>query len=277
MPMIDNPMKPIERNMDLCPYYSGYEDCERGHFYGPAVRDHFLIHFVLEGKGIFQVGERTWHLQKGQGFLICPGIVTYYKADDEDPWIYTWVGFNGIGAGQYLRRAGLSQEMPVFTLTDGEAIFNTMRSMVETRHIRHTKDLRFTSLLYQLLYQLVEDLGAVNPPSTPGAVREVYIQKALDFIQMNYSREMTIEEMAHYTGIHRKYLSLVFKEVLHIPPQQYLVQYRMNQACSLMKNPLLSISEIAWSVGYKDQFLFSKMFKKAKGMSPRHYRRSLQD
>ncbi len=277
MPMIDNPMKPIERNMDLCPYYSGYEDCERGHFYGPAVRDHFLIHFVLEGKGIFQVGERTWHLQKGQGFLICPGIVTYYKADDEDPWIYTWVGFNGIGAGQYLRRAGLSQEMPVFTLTDGEAIFNTMRSMVETRHIRHTKDLRFTSLLYQLLYQLVEDLGAVNPPSTPGAVREVYIQKALDFIQMNYSREMTIEEMAHYTGIHRKYLSLVFKEVLHITPQQYLVQYRMNQACSLMKNPLLSISEIAWSVGYKDQFLFSKMFKKAKGMSPRHYRRSLQD
>lgn len=275
MSFIDHWMRPLERNLDLYPYYCGFEDCESGHFYGPAVRDHFLIHFILEGKGYFQVGERIWHLGKGQGFLICPGIVTYYKADEKEPWVYTWVGFNGIGASPCLKRAGLSQENPVFTLHDGEELFETMRLMMETRHIRHTKDLRFTGLLYQLLSQLVEDLGSDAPTDLPGEVREVYIQKALEYVQMNYSREMTIEEMAHYVGINRKYLSLIFKQVLHSSPQQYLIQYRMNQACALMKNPLLSIGEIAWSVGYKDPFLFSKMFRKTKGIPPRTHRRSL--
>ena len=37
-------------------YYCGREDCEKGHFFGPAVRSHQLIHFVLKGKGIYRTG-----------------------------------------------------------------------------------------------------------------------------------------------------------------------------------------------------------------------------
>ena len=58
-----------------------------------------------------------------------------------------------------------------------------------------------------------------------------------------------------------------------ISPQKYLINFRLNQACKLMKNTELSIAEISRSVGYQDPLYFSKLFKKEKGLSPSKYRK----
>ena len=55
-------------------------------------------------------------------------------------------------------------------------------------------------------------------------------------------------------------------------PQQYIISFRVNKACELMKNFKLSICDISRSVGYDDSLAFSKIFKKQKGMSPKKYR-----
>ena len=54
-------------------------------------------------------------------------------------------------------------------------------------------------------------------------------------------------------------------------PIDYLTNYRVSEACSLLKNTNLSIAEIAVSVGFFDQFYFSRVFKKVKGMPPSKY------
>jgi len=76
-------------------YYSGYEKCSAGHFFGPTVRVHYLIHLVINGKGLYQVGKNTYSVCTNQAFLIRPQEVTFYAADDEDPWEYLWFAFNG--------------------------------------------------------------------------------------------------------------------------------------------------------------------------------------
>ena len=274
MPIIDNnpSLGFMEKNLDLCPYYCGFEDCEPGHSYGPAVRDHFLIHYILEGTGFFQIGNRTFHLKKGQGFLIQPGIVTYYKADDHTPWVYTWVGFHGLNAENYLKRANLTQENPIFTCEGGN-LKSIMAQILETRRLKQTRDTRMTGLLYLFLSELIENLSPFNTALPHENRKDFYIKRALEFITMNYSTQITIEDIAHHIGINRKYLSLLFKEMLHISPQQYLIQYRIHMACQFMKDPVLSLGDIAWSIGYKDRYLFSKMFKKVIGMPPRNFRK----
>ncbi|MCX7709335.1 MAG: AraC family transcriptional regulator [Clostridia bacterium] len=276
MPIIDNMISSdfIKSNIDLCPYYSGIQDCDPGHFYGPAVRDHFLIHYILSGKGTFEIGDRVYHLGKGQGFLICPGIVTYYKADMKDPWEYTWVAFHGLNAESYLKRACLSNENPIFTYPDSPALEEVMRRIVETMNLKKCKELMFTSLLYHFISLLIEAFESELPKLDNESRKDFYVRKTIEFIQMNYSRNISIEELANHIGLDRKYLSSVFKNVLKISPQLYLLQFRMNKACELLRSTSLSIGDIARSVGYEDPLLFSRMFRKIKDQSPSQFRAS---
>ena len=85
------------------------------HCFGPAVRPYCLIHIIRNGKGIFQIDGKTYYLQKGQGFFIPPDVLTFYQADEKDPWEYLWVGFGGSEVPDILKQVGLSSEQPVFS------------------------------------------------------------------------------------------------------------------------------------------------------------------
>lgn len=259
---------------DLNMYQCGYEDCTPGHSYGPAVRDHFLIHYILDGKGSFQSNGQTYFLEKGQGFLICPGKVTFYQADTTTPWRYAWVGFHGTKAEQYLKHAGLTFETPIFTCGHDEYITHCFQQMVETLKLKNGREIRLLGLLYLFLSQLIET-------NSPGPFlydketrREFYIRKTVEYIQTNYSRKITIAEIAHYIGLDRSYLSALFKEWFQVSLQQFLIHYRMDKACSLMQDSRLPIGDIARSVGYEDPLQFSKTFRKVKGGSPKTFRDS---
>jgi YesN/AraC family two-component response regulator len=67
---------------------------------------------------------------------------------------------------------------------------------------------------------------------------------------------------------------MIFKEYLNISPKEYLIRLRIDVAKELLSNKALSIGDISRSVGYSDQFVFSKTFKKITGLSPEKFRQS---
>ena len=100
-----------DRFMDLTLYQYGYEQCLPLHSYGPFVRNHFLFHYVISGKGTLLVDDENsqsteYQLQGGMGFLIEPDCVNTYFADRNMP------GSNSADSGQ--RRFWRA---PVFLLT----------------------------------------------------------------------------------------------------------------------------------------------------------------
>ncbi|OOM80234.1 melibiose operon regulatory protein [Clostridium puniceum] len=258
---------------DLVVYQCGMEKCKPSYSYGPAVRDHFLIHFILKGSGIFYVNEKSYKIKENQGFLICPNVVTYYKADNEDPWTYTWIGFRGIKAENYLNLANLNQENPIFECIEGEFIKKCFEDMRKATELKYGRELRLQSLLGMFLSQLIEESGKHVVLSNN--YKELYIKKSLQFVETNYSRKLYINEMAKSVGLNKNYFSAFFKENMGVTPQQYIIKFRINKACELMINRQLSISDISRSVGYDDTLGFSKIFKKEKGMSPKNYREKL--
>jgi AraC-like DNA-binding protein len=269
---IANSSSYLDSNVSLTPYYCGHHTCPQGHYYGPITRDHYLIHYVLKGKGIFQIGKETYHLEKGQGFLICPNDITYYKADDNDPWEYRFFGFHGIDAEACLNRAKLNSDNPVFIHNTDDKLFKLLDQMLEIENMIKGRDIMFTGLLYQFLSILIEDSDSSLETENR---KEQYVKKAITFIHRNYSNKTIISEIARFVRLERKYLTSVFKSVLGISPQEYLIKFRINRACQLMANKALTIGDIARSVGYNDPFLFSKIFKKFKGCSPKEFRDSL--
>lgn len=74
-------------NSDLSLYSAGYEECTPGYSYGPTLRSYQLIHFVLNGEGVFRINEHVFYLKAGDAFLIPAGKITYYEASKNKPLV----------------------------------------------------------------------------------------------------------------------------------------------------------------------------------------------
>lgn len=259
----------LELNLDIKLYYCGTGDCENNFSWGPGIKDHYKLHFIHSGSGILKVGDESFMLSKGHGFLISPDILTSYKPSEEDPWNYSWVAFNGMNAENYMNRANLGPHNSIFHISSEDAVSTCINDIFSSVDSEKTMDLKALSSFYQLLSILIDTQGIEK---TSQKQQDSYVKAAIEFIDTNYSRKITIEEVARYVGINRKYLSRLFSELLNVSPQNYLVQFRLQKAVELLHASTLSIHEISTSVGYDDPFLFSKVFKKYKGCSPKSYR-----
>ena len=128
-----------------------------------------------------------------------------------------------------------------------------------------------TGALYSMIAMLMEN-------STLDAKREdpqtVYVERAVRYIAEHYSYPITVEDIADYTGVCRSYLYRMFRKILKKSPKDYVDEYRIMQACQLLRETELPITTIAHSVGYEDNLYFSKAFKKGKGQTPTEYRKS---
>lgn len=248
----------------------GIEQCGSLHAYGPAVRDHYLIHYILGGKGIFEVGEHTYHLGRGDVFLICPDEVTYYQADEQEPWHYCWVGFHGVQAESILKQAGLTPTTPILHY-EGEQLSTHFHQLISVKASSPSEEIRLIGLLYTLLSAMVEG-SSVDLKDTLVNKQEIYVKKVIDFVERNYSSKFTISQIADFVGLDRSYLCSLFKKMINSSIQEYVIHYRMNKAAELMINQNLNIGDVSRSVGYDDPLLFSKTFKKVMGTSPKQYR-----
>jgi AraC-like DNA-binding protein len=263
--------------IDLYMYYFGTQQCLGGHSFGPALKDHFKIHYIHKGKGIFKVGDKTYNLGKGQGFLICPNVIVNYVADNEDPWAYSWIEFNGRSILEYLTRANLSIENPIFSNSINDAITRGFEEMIKANEDENKRDLILNSMFYIFLANLIDNSNIKQIAKKSSKMKAVYIDKVIEFIQINYSHKVTVSEISSLMHLNSKYLSQLFKEEVGVTIKEYIITYRIEKACDLIKDERLSIGDVSRSIGYDDQLLFSRMFKRVKGISPRKYRSAIFD
>lgn len=256
---------------DIKPLFCGFEDCGAGYAYGPAVRDYYLIHCVLKGAGIFRCGDKTWELSKGNCFMIFPGKVTFYQADEETPWSYLWLAYTGKYAGILAKRVGLSEEKPVF---GGEKILRFFKSLyfdVKSGVVNpENSDTAQLSVLYSVFSSLPHETAQVNR-------KDVYVSKVKNYVESMYAYPISIERMSQNIGLDRRYLCSVFKLRTGLTLQEYIIGYRMEKARELLYGTGLSVGDVARSVGYADVYNFSKMFKAKYGVSPLKFRETAGD
>lgn len=234
---------------DIVFYTSGAEECASGHGFGPAIRDHYLIHFITKGRGIYKVGHKRYTLKAGQAFLICPNVITYYQADMEKPWAYTWIGFTGNKAGVYLKQGGLDEDHLVFFYNQ-ESIIPYIEQVNRCNPLSPGRDCKLLGLLYHMLGNLIEDLSLQGEEQS---FYNDYVKEAKRFVGANYSRDITVNDIATYLSINRSYLYALFMEQLGQSPKAYITSYKLEKARELMKSSGLNIGQIARSVGYRDR------------------------
>ena len=245
------------------------------HSFGPAVKPHYLIHFVFCGRGSFSSRDKEYHLEAGYGFLIEPEELAFYQADGQDPWTYVWVGFDGSEAEGCLRAMGLSGRHPIFKSGRSEELYDTVRDMMEHNTFGMANDLRRNGLLSIFLSLIAEDADVVEQNETDRG--NAYVRKAVAFIQTNYCDPIKVTDVAEYVCINRSYLYTLFQNYLGMSPQQFLTAFRITKARELLESTSYSIESIALSCGYADALNFTKAFRGMKGMSPSAFRKQARE
>ena len=262
-----------EHFIDLNLYQFGWERTAPLHSYGPHARNHYLFHYVISGKGTLFANEQVYEITAGHGFLVVPGQITTYRADEQDPWEYTWIEFDGLRAQESLRLAGISGMEPVYTPAGRAAGEKLCQQRMYIVNNGNAEPIHLIGHGFLFLSQLVES-SAHQRTQNVRRLRDFYIKEALTFIEDNYHRDVSVEEIAAFCGLNRSYFGKVFRETMGESPQTFLLHYRMAKAAQLLKETRLSVGEIAQQVSYDNQLHFSRAFKNVHGISPREYRQT---
>ena len=244
----------IERSAsrDITPIFSGYQECRPGHSFGPYVRNYYLIHFCLKGNGKLFDKFGIHRVNAGEMFIIRPGEITTYSADSEEPWVYSWIAFEGDMASLF----DTDRSVYSFPLELGLEIQRLTKDGESSPYV-------FISLIYKLMYSV---FGSERK-------RDDVVERVKQYISFNYMRELSVSEISEYFGYERSYLYRVFKQCCGISIKEYIVKTRM-QASHILLSKGFSVKSTAFAVGYADQFNFSKAFKKHFGIAPKSEKKS---
>ena len=267
-----------DKNIDLTLFQYGWENCAPLHSYGPAKRNHYLFHFIFGGKGYLSSNDSAgqthlYKLEANQGFLICPGQVNTYYADEKTPWEYAWLEFDGVKALEYMEMAGLGWDRPVYHLKkreEGALLKEELMAIVDNPYCSSINQIGHLYLFFDALIR-----SSVNRKTMvqSGKMRDTYIKEAISFIELNYGRAISVEDIADFCNINRSYLNRLFKESTGKTLQNFLMYYRMNRAAELLKVSELTVNEIGKRCGYQNQLHFSRAFKTIFGLSPMQWKK----
>ena len=262
--------------MDLTIYQFGHQNCPPLHTFGPAIRNHFLFHYVLSGKGVFY-GENEnkqatrFEILPGQGFMIWPKQITSYNADIKEPWVYMWVEFDGLKANEIVSESGLTPNNPIY-MGKGDMEQSKMENAL--KYIAHNPKAPTFELIGHC-YLFLNSLAASSlcrKKIARSSLQDFYVREAVLFIENHFREDMHIEDIAASCNIDRSHLGKIFKNAMGMGLKDFLIHYRVNKACELLKGTNHTISEIANMTGYSNLFNFSRAFKTVMGIAPRQWR-----
>jgi len=100
------------------------------------------------------------------------------------------------------------------------------------------------------------------------------LRKAERYIWANYTRKLSLEEIAKASGLSPPYFSTIFKEEMGENLSSYLNRLRVERAVSMLTETDKQLHEIASLCGFEDQSWFSKIFKSFTGMSPGKFKKN---
>ena len=171
---------------NITPLFVGREACEPSHSFGPYIRDCYLVHFCLAGKGVLKNKDGIFGIGAGEFFVIRPGEITTYTADKVNPWEYIWIAFR-------------SDEV----YFDGKcSVFDTPHGL-DDKLIGILEDFQLSyegclSVIYDLIYR-------ASRHGERDACDEK-IRRIRRYIKYNYMLPISVSNIAESFGFDRTYL-----------------------------------------------------------------------
>ena len=242
----------------------------------PKGRLDYQLLYIVSGKGHFYFKGEDRVVYAGRMVLIQPRQEQRYDYYGEDkPEVY-WVHFTGSDVKNILRRYQIPMDDPIFYSGASSTYAYLFKEMI---HELQTCRTGYEELLTMYLKQIF--LLVQRTRQEERSTVSTYIQEEMEYARRyfneHYNEPISIQEYAESRNMSVCWFQRNFKQIVKHTPMQYLLTIRVNNAASLLETTNYGLAEIATIVGYEDPLYFSRLFRKIKGVSPRDYRKLVQE
>lgn len=221
-------------------------------------------HFIISGKGYYEINGESYQLGAGQAFFIPPDTPMRYFPDEEEPWEYVWFTLYGNeDASVYADMLGVSPTQPFITVRYFEKLKRALKRMFDS--LIDGGGSYFSAL--SCFYQIMEICTSYIPRTE--------IQGVKSIIDESYALQgFNVDKLCREVGISHAHLLRLFKEAYGTTVVKYILKKRIEYACELLTTSDMSVKAIAFSCGFSDELHFMKTFKKETGLSALTYRKT---
>lgn len=247
----------------------GYHMTTQGKPSAQTVIDHFSLHFIVTGKGTYRVHGQIYNLQANDCFLLLPNTPIRYQSDAEDPWVYYWIGFDGIDALHMMQLCNISHSSPILHYENISELTSLIEPLTTLASSTVSDNYLALSRFYQLCSLMIQHNTSIKLPTR----KEDYVNRAVAMIQNSYYKNVSVQDICDFIGLERTHLYRIFKEITGISIHEYITSLKIKRACYFLTNSTLSYSEISYYCGYSSEQYFSIAFKNKLGESPTSYRK----
>jgi AraC family L-rhamnose operon transcriptional activator RhaR len=245
----------------------------------------FEICYAFQGCGTFRMLETDYPVQAGEVFVAKPGEAHEIISSQDDPlgiyfWSYTLVPPRRQPAAQ-----GVDALLNAF-LTSQRWVSARVPAMQRTLELLTEEIVRkepgYVQAIEGLVVKLLLDTAravldvpvsteAVDPPARSPS--QAVIQRVVRYLRDNYSRPITIRDVAAQVHLSERHTSRLFHQVMGVSIKEYLTGLRIETAAQLLLDRQLTVKEVAQASGYPEVHYFSALFRRRTGLTPTAFRR----
>ena len=241
------------------------------------LHEHYEIYYLLSGQRKYYVGSRIFTVNEGEVVLIPPNILhktAEISQKHERVYIMFIPSFLGLHFPDDIKNLFSHGHLTMPYELRSE--FENLLAVTETEYFRHDK--YSSSLLKGLLMQLLVFLlrNCKIPQKQEQTTVSQIIEKSADYINQNYSQNISLDSISKSMLLSASYFSKCFKAHTGLGFHKYLEYVRIMNAEKLLTNTNDPITEVASKCGFDDSNYFAAVFKRHKGITPLKYRQPLK-
>jgi AraC-like DNA-binding protein len=229
------------------------------------VLSEYQIVYITGGHGTFSTKRETFPVVPGSIFLLFPGEFHRYHPDPNVGWDEWWVGFRGQHPDRLCRDGIISPERPFLQVGLESRFLSRFDQVFEVVFMAEPGYQARASA--GILMLLAEIDGFVQRSRLPDRSAKI-VEEAKFAMEERVYGSIDLDWLSRKIGVSASQLGITFKAYTGMSPYQYFIRTKMNKAKELLHGKDVCIKQIAYELGFDDQYYFSRLFKKKIGMSP---------
>lgn len=260
---------PLCRNLFLTEI--GYEAETSFHPVAKTKLDnHYLIVYVAKGRGTYQIRKQKFRVIENDFFVVPAEGIEKMESEVSDPWSIYWAYFSGSQAAKVVlhlngRQLSPRQAKPlVGRISQFNDILHHLELMENIENLVYANS-RFYSFLCSFRLMVL---------SAKKYARKDGVIQSIEYMRENINKVVTLDHLASIAGLSISHYCAVFKQKTMQTPLQLHTSMKIQRACQLLQNKNQTIKSISYTLGFFDQYHFSKVFKQIMGMAPRDFRKT---